>query len=126
MIAELRDGLKIVIGLLLIGVGFGTVRSCTDSRSFFRERKSYAEAGEKIDLNRASSKELRRLPGIGPVYADRIIQNRPYSSVSDVLVKIPQFDTGKWVAIRDHVTPFDSSPPSVRADPPNEVGVSPQ
>ena len=108
MNAELRDGLKIVIGLVLIGVGFGTVRSCTDSQNFFRVQKNYAEPGEKIDLNRASSKELRRLPGIGPVYADRIIQNRPYRSKEEVMRKVPEFGRDRWLQIADFVKPFQA------------------
>lgn len=73
---------------------------------FHDEAKEYVKDGEKIDLNAASPKELRRLPGIGPVYADRIVQNRPYRSVDDVLHKIPGFGRERWVGIRDFVAQF--------------------
>ena len=38
-----------------------------------------------IDINAASSAQLDTLTGIGPVYAQRIIDGRPYSSVDDLL-----------------------------------------
>lgn len=37
-----------------------------------------------IDINTASQSELEGLPGIGEVYANRIIEGRPYRSVNDL------------------------------------------
>lgn len=49
---------------------------------------------DRIDLNSASVGELRRLPGIGPVGARRIVEERelhgPYRSVGD-LVRVAGF-----------------------------------
>ena len=42
-------------------------------------------AQEKIDLNTATSKELEGLFGVGPIYAQGIIDNRPFSSVDDLI-----------------------------------------
>jgi DNA uptake protein ComE-like DNA-binding protein len=39
----------------------------------------------KVDLNRASEKELETLPGIGPAAARKIIVARPYSLVEDLV-----------------------------------------
>lgn len=40
-----------------------------------------------ININMASQSELESLPGIGPVTATKIIDNRPYSSIDDLLTK---------------------------------------
>jgi len=39
---------------------------------------------EQIDINSATLSQLDELTGIGPVYAQRIIDNRPYSSIDDL------------------------------------------
>ena len=40
-------------------------------------------AGALVNVNTATSSELDALPGIGPAYAGRIVENRPYSSFDD-------------------------------------------
>lgn len=42
-------------------------------------------AAEQIDINNASLEQLDELSGIGPVYAQNIIDERPFSSVDDLL-----------------------------------------
>ena len=53
-----------------------------------------AEADDRVDLNRASAVELQQLPGIGPVGARRIVEERetggPYRSIAD-LVRVAGF-----------------------------------
>jgi competence protein ComEA len=41
-------------------------------------------SGERINLNTASLAELEALPGVGPKFAARLIEGRPYSSFEDV------------------------------------------
>jgi len=41
--------------------------------------------GDPVDLNTASSEELQRLQGLGPVLASRIIQGRPYTTEEELL-----------------------------------------
>ena len=42
-------------------------------------------AGVTIDLNSAPQSELMRLPGIGEILADRMIEQRPYARLTDLL-----------------------------------------
>lgn len=44
-------------------------------------------SGDKININTASPQELDSLPGIGKVTAQKIIDNRPYNSVEELLTK---------------------------------------
>ena len=43
--------------------------------------------GNFININSASQKVLEELPGIGPVYAQNIIEHRPYSSIEELVSK---------------------------------------
>jgi DNA uptake protein ComE-like DNA-binding protein len=45
------------------------------------------EPGQLVDINSASLKELERVPGIGPVTAQKIVASRPYASL-DELTKV--------------------------------------
>ncbi|MBI4027821.1 MAG: helix-hairpin-helix domain-containing protein [Verrucomicrobia bacterium] len=49
-----------------------------------RVRLSAAPAG-LVNLNTASARELQSVSGIGPVLASRIIANRPYHDLDDLL-----------------------------------------
>jgi competence protein ComEA len=63
------------------------------------------EANALLDLNRASAKELEELPGIGPVYAGRIVEARsavPFSS-SDELIEREVIPARTYEQIRDLV-----------------------
>ncbi|OIP97591.1 hypothetical protein AUK40_02815 [Candidatus Wirthbacteria bacterium CG2_30_54_11] len=46
-----------------------------------------ALAGTCVNLNLASQTELDTLNGIGPVYAKKIIDNRPYTQITDLVTK---------------------------------------
>lgn len=45
------------------------------------------ESVSQININTASESELDKLPGIGPVTAQKIIASRPYSSTEELLSK---------------------------------------
>lgn len=46
-----------------------------------------SEVGGLINLNSASQSTLEDLPKIGPVTAEKIIANRPYDTVNDLLIR---------------------------------------
>lgn len=56
-----------------------------------------------IDINAADKSELRTIPGIGSVLADRIIEARPFASVDD-LIKIKGIGPETMKRIRSSVT----------------------
>ena len=58
-------------------------------------------AGGKLDVNAASSAELLRIPGIGPVLAQRIVEGRPYQS-ADNLINVKGIGPKIYERIRQH------------------------
>ena len=54
-----------------------------------------------IDVNRASTEELERLPRIGPALAARIVAHRPFSSVED-LGRVPGIGPRTLEGLRPH------------------------
>lgn len=55
----------------------------------------------KVDINTATEKELRMIPGIGPVMATRIITARPFRSADD-LKKVSGIGDRKYAQIRPY------------------------
>lgn len=56
-----------------------------------------------VSINNASESELDKLPGIGPVTAQKIIAGRPYTSLEDLLTK-KVVSKSVWEKIKDLIT----------------------
>jgi DNA uptake protein ComE-like DNA-binding protein len=60
------------------------------------------DAENKINLNLAARDDLMRLPGIGEVMANRIIERRPYKSV-EALLEVSGIGDKSLAQIRPYV-----------------------
>jgi DNA uptake protein ComE-like DNA-binding protein len=80
-----------------------TYPSTTHKMTPAEKKDAPSENGQPVDLNSASKKDLAALPGIGPDYAQTIIDARPFKSKEDLLRKkvIPQSTYDK---IQDRIT----------------------
>lgn len=90
--AKLRDGQKIYIPKAGETESNGSQQSDILSAKNEGENKVYqwewgSGVGSLVNINTASQKELEGLPGIGPVYAQSIIEHRPYSTVEELVEK---------------------------------------
>lgn len=70
-------------------------------RAIAAERAAAAKI-KPVDLNNATSEQLKKLPGIGDAQAAKIIAGRPYNSKA-LLVTENIIDTGIYGGIRDLV-----------------------
>ncbi len=105
--AKLSDGQKIFIPKA------GSFDNASDEHSsannegdikIYQDNQGSGRA-DLVNINSASQKLLEGLPGIGPVYGQNIIEQRPYSSIEELVSKgtIPQHVFNK---IKDKITAY--------------------
>ena len=67
-----------------------------------RTMSAMTSAAGQVDINTATESQLKAIPGIGDVYAKRIVQNRPYRS-KDQLVSKGVLPQGVYDKIKSHL-----------------------
>lgn len=81
--APLTDGAKLYIPF----VGDSSDAALGGSSGNTSSGSTLGSTSTRINVNTASETELDTLPGIGPVTAQKIIDNRPYQAIEELLEK---------------------------------------
>jgi DNA uptake protein ComE-like DNA-binding protein len=76
-------------------------------------KKSRRAPVKRIDINSASRKELKTLPGIGDAEADRIIAGRPYLSKAE-LANRSVLPVGPYLSIKNQIIALQKNPPKAK------------
>jgi DNA uptake protein ComE-like DNA-binding protein len=82
-------------------LSLGVPNTASSAASSPTTRKNERLFPAKFDINTATEKELRLIPGIGPVMARRIIDARPFRSADD-LKKVNGIGDRKYETIRPY------------------------
>jgi len=90
---------RLSVASALLGVALG-VMGCSDVNRMWNHATH--EQGARVDLNTASARELRQLPGVSKDEAQRIVANRPYENKGDLLRR-NIVDTQTYNQIEDRV-----------------------
>lgn len=61
-----------------------TSANALETSSYDKNTLSASSESSMVDVNTASLTQLKSLSGIGEVYAERIIKNRPFSNISEM------------------------------------------
>jgi len=101
--AKLTDGQKIYIPKADEQLTDVTAKNSGDNKLY--QGVAGVSTGGLININSSTQKELEDLPGIGPVYAQSIIEHRPYSSLEELTSK-GALKQNVYEKIKDLVTAY--------------------
>jgi len=85
----------------VIALGLWLLLTCSVGPSLFLSPAPAiaGHKGELLDINTSTAQQLKALPGIDEVYAEKIIQGRPYAR-KDELVQKNILSRGKYEGIK--------------------------
>lgn len=83
--AKLTDGQKVYIPVVTSQSNVLSANNTGENQTISVQNPS--QGSGLVNINSASAKDLDSLSGIGPVYAQKIIEQRPYSTVNDLVSK---------------------------------------
>jgi len=81
-----------------------------------KKKAAPAQPVELVDINSASRKELKTLPGIGDAEAAKIIANRPYMTKSDLVAK-NVLPLGPYLSLKTKVIALPKSKAKSKSQP---------
>jgi competence protein ComEA len=98
-----RTILSVVLALCVLFLLDGSALAQTKPKAAGNKAAATQTAASKdlVDLNTANKEQLSALPGIGDVYSQKIIDNRPYKAKTDLVRKkvIPQATYNKIASL---------------------------
>ncbi len=80
-----------------------SAESAAESAKSGEQAAEAQPATKKININKATAKELESLPGIGPALSKRIIEGRPYKTIEDIK-KVKGIGEKTFEKIKDKIT----------------------
>lgn len=100
--AKVSDGQKIYV----FAVGESTsITSGQGTTSTTGSSVAGESINQLVNINTASESELDKLPGVGPVTAQKVISSRPYSALEDLLTK-KAVNRSTYEKIKDLITVY--------------------
>ena len=98
-----------LLGMLLLGEQDLAARQVPQTSSPEGHPPQQVFPREPLDINTAGERALRALPGMGAVYAQRIVEGRPYTAKNQLITRgvLPQ---AAYAAIRDRIVAHRPAP----------------